>query len=139
MLKKNKKEEVYLGNKKIKEKEIQEIIEHLKEDKIIKSIDLSGNEITKIPNLKEIKNNETLLEIQLYNNKISEEGSKDIQELLEGNKNLQSLHVYSNNIMDKGCNLIGNSLKNNTTLKYLFLSGIYIMNKTKTTKYLIKV
>ncbi|CAF4132063.1 unnamed protein product [Rotaria sordida] len=74
-------------------------------------------------------NNLILIELDLFDNYISDIGVKILMDILSTNKTiLKKLHLGSNNISDKGILYISNMLKINRTLTHLMLNRNNISN-----------
>ena len=69
-----------------------------------------------------LKEDNTLQELNLARNNITNEGAKKIAEAIQATKTLQKLNLYGNNISDDGAVAISDSLKINVSLQELYLA-----------------
>lgn len=70
-----------------------------------------------------LKENNTLLELDLSCNNIDDEGAEYLADMLLVNKTLQYVNLNGNNIGDKGVRSISASLLVNSSIKVIILSG----------------
>ena len=70
-----------------------------------------------------LKEDNTLLELNLRNKKITSEGAKKIGEALQVNTTLQTVNLFKNRISDDGVAAISDGLKSNNSLQELYMSS----------------
>ena len=69
-----------------------------------------------------LKEDDTVLEFRLWNEKITNEGAKRLGEAIKMNTTLQNLIISSNTISDEGAAAMSDGLKFNNSLQELYLS-----------------
>eukprot|EP01080_Neovahlkampfia_damariscottae_P000274 gene274-6689_t len=105
------------------------LVEVLKTDKNIKTLDFRGAKIgsTGCIALRDLLNtNSTITKIDLTENRIDHYGIESISHLLKENNSLKSLILRGNLISKKGAHLLAKGLKSNSTLKHLDLSNCFL-------------
>ena len=105
------------------------LVEVLKENKTIKSLDFRGAKIgsTGCIALRDLlKYNKTITKIDLTENRIDHFGIESISHLLKENNTLTSLILRGNLISKKGAHLLSKGLKSNTSLKHLDISNCFL-------------
>ena len=76
-----------------------------------------------------LKEDVTLLKLDLFSKKITSEGAKKIGEAIQVNKALQKLYISGNTISDDGAAAISDGLKSNNSLQELYMSNNKITNE----------
>ena len=97
----------------------------LKEDDTLLELNLYRKKITKVGAKKigeAIKVNTTLLKLDIDRNTISDDGAAAISDGLKCNSSLQELRMIDNKITSEGAKRIGEAIKVNTTLQKLYIS-----------------
>ena len=70
---------------------------------------------------KALKDNETLLKLEIHCNLFGDEGAIAFAEMLKVNTTLKTLNLYGNKIGDKGAKALANALKVNKTLTHFYI------------------
>ena len=100
--------------------------ECLKEDDTLQELNMSNNRITNEGAKmigEAIKVNKTLQKLDISNNSISDDGAAAISDGLKCNISLQELNMSDNQIANEGAKMIGEAIKVNKTLQKLDISG----------------
>ncbi len=79
-----------------------------------------------------LKDDAMIHTIKLDGNEAGDRGSEEIGAMLEINKSLKSLHLAKNEIQNHGCTFLAKALRVNSSLKKLDLSSNYIEDKGMT-------
>lgn len=108
------------------DEQLLKFIELIKNNKTLISIDLSNNKIGPkgFKSLCDfLKLNQYISEVNLNNNLLTTSSVPSIVDLIKNNKSIQVLKLSRNNINSAGCKAITDELKRNTTNIYLQLSN----------------
>ena len=100
--------------------------ECLKEDDTLQELNMSNNRITNEGAKmigEAIKVNKTLQKLDISNNSISDDGTAAISDGLKCNISLQELNMSRNKITNEGAKMIGEAIKVNKTLQKLDISN----------------
>jgi hypothetical protein len=118
--------DINLWDNDIRDEGIKDIVEALKDNRVLGRISLGKNNISNV-GAKEIagliKVNPTLADINLWENNIGDPGTKEIAKALKVNRTLYSIDLGSNNITDVGATDIAEALETNQTLSFIDLWG----------------
>ena len=100
----------------------------LHNNKVLLTLDISSNrrgmtDDVALAILDCLKNNTTLQELNLSNNKLTHRGACIFVRAFEVNKTLQVLDISNNELFDEGTVAVSRSLENNTAIKILNLSN----------------
>ncbi|KAF8928580.1 hypothetical protein BGZ58_009558 [Dissophora ornata] len=136
----------------ITEEDLVKLVETLKTDSTMITLDLGGNLIKEKEALalsEVLKTNQILTTLYLGSSSIGDKGALELSEALEINSTLTTLDLGGNSICDDGAVRLSEALKINSTLTTLYLGGNSIRekgalelsealktNKTLTTLYL---
>ena len=97
----------------------------LKEDDTLLKLNLHMHKITKVGAKKigeAIKVSTTLQKLDIYANTISDDGAAAISDGLKSNNSLQELYMWDNKITSEGAKKVGEAIKVNTTLQKLYIN-----------------
>ena len=100
--------------------------ECLKEDDTLQELNMSYNKITNEGAKmigEAIKVNKTLQKLDINHNSISDDGAAAISDILKCNSSLQELNVSWNKITNEGAKMIGEAIKVNKTLQKLNINN----------------
>ena len=111
-----------------------EIYEALKVNKTLQKLDASFTEMHQDLIWDLLKINESLIELNISNNKITGNGAKEIATAIGANETLKKLNLSCNELHDEGVAFISDGLKINVSLQELNMSKNKITNEG--TKYL---
>jgi hypothetical protein len=118
--------EIHLPAANIDEKAAIELSKIIKENHILKYINIGingikGNEAKIIFN--ELKNNTMLLKFEIHDNMLDDECSESIAEMLKFNSTLKKLNICCNEFTIKGIEIISKSLELNKGLEFICLDS----------------
>ena len=121
---------LYLYNNNISSEGAIALAEVLGKNKLLRTLDIGGNYNMGLEGIKAFAKalitNTTLTELNLSDNKISDEGGKALAEALKINTTLTTLIILKNFISNEGAKAIAEVLKTNTTLTKIDLGENHI-------------
>ena len=114
-----------LGMSGLSNRVLSTVMSGIKGSESLTHVDLSGNEIRRMPSMKVIAkylaSNPALIELDMSHNGIPAKSADVLIQSLKTNTNLEHLSLRYNNITDRSVPAFTDTLQNNTTLRYLDL------------------